>query len=162
MIKPLFLFLLAIAKAADFQPDVILDKIKNIDTEYVVVQAWATFCEPCGEEVNELNKILGLINKNNAKEKLKIIGVPIQSRKKEIAAFVDHFKPNYEQLIVDSKVSDKFFNNNASVPLIQLFAGKKRIKVKEWRGKITASDLLKEIEVLEKNKQNSKQNKETI
>lgn len=154
MIKPLFLFLLIIAKATIFQPDVISDKIKNIDTEYVVVQAWATFCEPCGEEVYELNKTLSLINKT--KEKLKIIGVPIQSRKKEIAAFIDHFKPNYEQLIVDSKVSDKFFNNNASVPLIQLFVGKKRLKVKEWRGKITAFDILKEIEVLEKNKQNKK------
>jgi hypothetical protein len=156
------MFLYAIAQAANFQPDVISDKIKDIDTEYVVIQAWATFCEPCGEEVSELNKTLITVNKGKTKEKLKIIGVPVQSRKREIAAFIEHFKPSYEQLIVDSKVSEKFFNNNVSVPLTQLFAGKNRIKVKEWRGKITESDLLKEIETLEKNKQNYKENKETI
>lgn len=156
--KRVLLFLFTIVQSVSSQADIISDKIKTVETEYVVVQAWATFCEPCGEEVRELNKTLITINAGKAKEKLKIIGVPVQSRKREIAAFIDYFKPEYEQLIVESKVSEKFFNNNVSVPLTQLFAGKKRIKVKEWRGKIMASELIKEIETLEKNKQN----KETI
>lgn len=147
-----FLLMLLIgftARASDAKADAIATRIKNVNSEYALVQVWGTFCEPCGEEVQELNKLLVVVNKGHVEKKLTVFGIPIQSRKKEIAEFVEHFKPNYEQLIFDSSESDKFLKNNTSVPLTILFSGKEKNRVKEWRGKINTAQLLKEIEQLD-------------
>lgn len=145
----MIIFLCVTAQASSSQPDAISSKIKSLNSEYTLVQVWATFCEPCGEEVKELNTALEIVNKSHTDKKLSVLGVPVQSRKKEIAEFVEHFKPNYEQLMLDSSASDKFLKNNTSVPLNMLFSGKEKSKVKEWRGKITTAELLKEIEQLD-------------
>ncbi len=122
-------------------PDLVLEKVKNQPSEYVAVQIWSPFCGPCGEEVRELNEAI-----RNAGQKLAVLGVPVQARKREVNAFVEHFRPNYEQ--VDTKDSD--FMKTSAVPWTILFSKKERIK--EWHGKVTAVDLLAEMEQEKKRK----------
>lgn len=139
------------ANASDNQnlPETITSKIQGQDSEYVAIQIWSPFCWPCGEEVQELNKAL-----NNASgisgKKLSVLGIPIQSRKKEINAFIEHFKPHYQQLSDD--LSFEGFFKTSAVPWTILFSRKEGVKVKEWRGKIKAVELLAEIERLDINK----------
>lgn len=136
------------ARAAIF-PVTITAKIQSQASEYVAVQIWSPFCGPCGEEVQELNKALEHSNGISGK-KLSVLGVPVQSRKKEINAFIEHFHPNYEQLTA-AQDTEEFFKTSA-IPWTILFSGKERSKVKEWHGKINAVELLAEIERLDQNK----------
>lgn len=141
-----FVMTLFSVHASDKQnfPEKIFSKIQDKTSEYVAIQIWNPFCGPCGEEVQELNKALSA----TSGKKLSIIGIPIQARKKEIQAFIEHFAPQYEQLSDDDTNSKDFFKTTA-VPWTILFSGKERSKSKEWRGKINATELLAEIKRLD-------------
>lgn len=152
MLKWVTIFISITAQASVATQNTLTAKIKNLKSDYVVVQVWSTFCAPCGEEVQELNKALVAANTGYSEKKLSVLGVPVQSRTKEIEAFIEHFKPNYEQLILESSETEFFLKDNKSLPLTLLFSGKERIKVKEWRVKINTAKLLKEIGQLDKNK----------
>lgn len=130
--------------------ETLFSKIQNQNSEYVAIQFWSAHCEPCGEEVKEINKALELTNKITP-NKLSAIGIPMQSRKSEINAFIDFFRPNYEQWTLNVSDSNRLLKINA-VPWTILFSREKGIKTKEWLGKTNATELLAEIERLDKHK----------
>ena len=115
--------------------------LKEVSTDYVIVNMWSPFCEPCGQEVSELNSVF--------KEKnLTIIGLPIDGRNKAASEFIAHFKPLYEQRNVNSETRHRLMTIG-SIPYTILL-NKKRKLVQEWTGKITANNLMSAISKNEK------------
>ncbi len=106
--------------------------LKEISSEFVVVNVWSPSCEPCGKEVNELNQI--------SSQEVRVLGLPIDGRKKEAEEFILHFKPRYQQVYLDADSKKQLFEVG-KIPYTILF-NKKRNLVQEWAGTITASDLI--------------------
>ena len=125
----------------------LMTKVQGLKSDFVVVQVWSASCAPCGEEVSELNSALTQINKVPSHLKLAVLGVPVQSRKRDIAAFINHFQPKYEQWTPDASFLEEVSKENA-VPWTLLYHFGKRIK--EWRGKLDEIQLLAEIKELDK------------
>lgn len=117
-------------------------RLSSISEDYVLVQAWSPFCDICGTEVNELNNLTKILDVNSP-GKLNVIGVPIQSRKREIEAFVEHFKPKYSQWEPSPDVKS-FLEKQGVLPLTFLFDSKRKL-IKEWIGKVSASEILKVV-----------------
>lgn len=118
-------------------------RLQELPSEFVLVQVWSASCEPCGEEVKELNTVLEQVNAH-APQKLAVLGVPVHSRPREISAFVEHFRPQYPQWTPDAAFLESLAKV-PSVPWTLLYAGKIRVKIKEWHAKIDAVELLKEL-----------------
>lgn len=117
-------------------PSFLLQKLKQMRTDYVVVQLWSPFCSSCGEEVGELNQALKLANQE--RQVLSIFGIPVQTRRTEAKLFVEHFKPTYEQWEPNEKIKYQ------TLPRTLLF-NQDRALVKEWIGKLTHTELLAEL-----------------
>lgn len=113
-------------------------KLVAIPSEYVVLQVWSPFCEPCSEEVGELNAVLQTVNQS--RQRLTVLGIPVQSRAKEIRAFVERFKPLYEQWPPDREFKETF-SKVSTVPWTVIL-GKERRILRQWSGKISSSELL--------------------
>lgn len=127
--------------ATPISPALIL-KLKSLSEDYVAVQVWSTFCVPCGEEVKEFNAALANVNRET--KKLAVLGVPVQSSKRNIRAFIDHFKPAFDQWEPDP-VFVKLASEHRVLPWTLLF-GKDRKLIREWNGKITNDELVSELE----------------
>ncbi len=123
------------------QPE-IRTQLHKIKEDFVLLQFWSPFCAPCGQEVQELNALLKSIN--HEEKRLFILGIPIQSRKKEIEAFVSHFQPQYEQWIPSKDASKTLSGEIKSVPQIFLF-NRERNLVGSWSGKVAIGNILTAI-----------------
>ena len=114
--------------------------LEKIATEFILVNVWSPFCEPCGAEVEILNKIDA---ESSLKQKLTVLGVSADGREREIKAFLNHFKPHYQQATVTDK-SGRAVLGLGRVPTTILFDLKRNI-IKQWSGKISASEILAAI-----------------
>lgn len=127
----------------------VISKLNQAASDFVVIQLWSPICEPCQEEVAELNQLLQTANAKRPK-RLSIIGIPVHSRKKEAQAFIDHFLPRYEQLWPSPSL-EAALSHEQQVPRTLLVDRDLRI-VKEWTGSLTANRVMTEIESAEYNK----------
>ena len=115
--------------------------LKDISSEYVVVNVWSPNCEPCGKEVGQLNQIFS--QDKNLENKISIVGTPVDGRKKETDEFIAYFKPLYQQAYLSTAAKDQLFKIGRT-PFTILF-NKKRNLVQEWTGSIMAIDLISAI-----------------
>jgi len=115
--------------------------LSEISSDYVVVNIWSPTCEPCQKEVSELN---ALIKSQNLKsDKISIIGLPIDGRKKEADEFIAHFKPQYKNIFLSTEIKSKLLKVG-QIPFTMLF-NKKRNLVQNWAGTIKADELTSAI-----------------
>jgi thiol-disulfide isomerase/thioredoxin len=138
------------SQATTSVPTSLVSRLKDFSSEYVIVQVWSPFCEPCTKEVGELNSALSQIDQSSSlKGKVSALGIPVQSRRREIQAFVDYFKPQYAQWMPDQAFESDFLKNSA-VPWTLLFGKNRQVLLKQWRGKLGAGDLVAAINEFEK------------
>ena len=116
-------------------------KLESLPEEFVLLQIWNPLCIPCGEEVDVLNETIKTVSSNQ--RRLHVLATPIQARSKDIASFVDHFHPSYDQWYPKHDFK-AFLALQHSVPWVLLF-DKKRNLVKQWLGKLATSEILHEI-----------------
>ena len=120
--------------------------MESFSSDYVVVQFWNPYCEPCGKEVSELNAALAAAHNPT----LSVLGIPLQAREQEIASFVRHFQPRYEQW-------NKSDTRNITLDRVHLtvLLDRNRLPVREWSGTVKAQDLLLEINRLDHERNSS-------
>lgn len=116
----------------------IKNKLKEFSGEFVVVQFWSPYCDACGNEVNEMNRIE--TKTRSTSSGVKIVGVPVQGRQTEYSAFMEHFKPKYEQLWISKEEASRFSEQYRAVPVTFLFDKNQKL-LKYWIGQVNGSEL---------------------
>ena len=107
---------------------------------FVVLNIWSPFCESCGGEVAELNRVSQIMS-----EKVTVIGISVRSRSSEIKAFIEHFKPVYMQWAPDKEFS-KNSEKLSAVPMTYLLNNDRKV-VRVWLGKVLITDIAREMNV---------------
>jgi thiol-disulfide isomerase/thioredoxin len=106
----------------------------------VVLNFWATWCQPCMTEIPELKEFA-------ATSRAKVIGIALdQDGRQAIEPFVEQHKINYTVLLGDEDIFQRF--NGLGIPYTLVLDQSQRI-VKIYRGPTTRESLeedLKEIE----------------
>lgn len=62
--------------------------------EWVLVNLWASWCDPCREEVPELDRFA----RRFADRGVVVLGIDVQDNSEDALAFLDEFEPAYPQL----------------------------------------------------------------
>ncbi len=98
----------------------------------VVLNFWATWCQPCMGEIPELKEFA-------ATSKAKVVGIALdQDGLKAVKAFVESNKINYTVLLGDQEIFQRF--NGLGIPYTLVLDQKQRI-VKIYRGPATRASL---------------------
>jgi cytochrome c biogenesis protein CcmG/thiol:disulfide interchange protein DsbE len=102
----------------------------------VVLNFWATWCQPCMSEIPELKQVA-------ASSKAKVIGIALdQDGLKSIKPFVASNNINYTVLVGDEEVFQRF--NGVGIPYTLVLDPSQRI-VKIYRGPTTKEALEKDL-----------------
>lgn len=62
--------------------------------EWVLVNLWASWCDPCRKEVPELERFARRFRDRN----VVVLGIDVQDNSDDALAFLDDFEPSYPQL----------------------------------------------------------------
>jgi cytochrome c biogenesis protein CcmG/thiol:disulfide interchange protein DsbE len=62
--------------------------------EWVLVNLWASWCDPCREEVPELDRFARRFRNQG----VVVLGIDVQDNSEDALAFLDRFEPSYPQL----------------------------------------------------------------
>ena len=105
----------------------------------VVLNFWATWCQPCMSEIPELKQVA-------ASSKAKVIGIALdQDGLKSIKPFVASNNINYTVLVGDEEVFQRF--NGVGIPYTLVLDPSQRI-VKIYRGPTTREALEKDLKTI--------------
>ena len=77
---------------------------KDLHGKVAVVDFWATWCDPCKAEVPHFNKL----NEDYQGKDVQVVGIAIESPRKDIAPTVKEVGINYMVLVGDDQVVDGF------------------------------------------------------
>ena len=77
---------------------------KDLHGKVAVVDFWATWCDPCKAEVPHFNKL----NEDYQGKDVQVVGIAIESPRKDIAPTVKKVGINYMVLVGDDQVVDGF------------------------------------------------------
>jgi hypothetical protein len=128
----------AAAESSPSLPSSVLNRLHTLSDRFIAVQVWSPVCGPCGEEVAELNTVMATAKKDGLG--LRVIGIPVHARSRDVIAFTTHFKPQFEEWEVDSSLDSVF----QSVPILILL-DQERKSVKTWIGKFSEVEFLSEL-----------------
>ena len=109
--------------------------IKN-ETKFELINFWASWCQPCINEV----EILNIINKKNPK--VSIIGISIMDDIESAKKFLIDNNVTYNNYFDEDLSSLKLFNQINSIPVTFLICGKKEILIR-IDGELTKQDIIK-------------------
>ena len=105
----------------------------------VVLNFWATWCQPCMSEIPELKEVA-------ASSKVKVIGIGLdQEGVTTLTPFVVNNGINYTVLVGDEEVFQRF--NGAGIPYTLVLDPSQRI-VKIYRGPTTKEDLERDFKTI--------------
>ncbi|MEK6704177.1 MAG: hypothetical protein AABZ06_00140 [Bdellovibrionota bacterium] len=121
----------------------LMARLSAIPQKYVLIQVWSPFCSGCGKEVSELNAIRPMAK--STPRSVEVLGIPVQSRQREIDAFLEHFKPEYDQWYPDESFKKSVSGGALTLPWLMLFDKTKGIIIKEWHGSVTANELMEAV-----------------
>ena len=114
-------------------------KSSTLKGSVVVLNFWATWCQPCMTEIPELKQVA-------ANSKVKVIGIALdQDGLKTIKPFVDNNHINYTVLVGNEQVFQRF--NGIGIPYTLLLDPSQRI-VKMYRGPTTREALEKDLKTI--------------
>jgi thiol-disulfide isomerase/thioredoxin len=112
---------------------------KALKGNVVVLNFWATWCQPCMSEIPELKQVA-------ASSKAKVIGIALdQEGTKAIAPFVVKNGINYTVLVGDDEVFQRF--NGVGIPYTLVLDSSQRI-VKIYRGPTTKEALEEDFKTI--------------
>lgn len=105
----------------------------------VVLNFWATWCQPCMSEIPELKQLAASSN-------AKVVGIALdQEGVKTIKPFVDNNKINYTVLVGDEEVFQRF--NGIGIPYTLVLDPSQRI-VKIYRGPTTRKAIEEDLKTI--------------
>ena len=114
-------------------------KSSTLKGSVVVLNFWATWCQPCMTEIPELKQVA-------ANSKVKVIGIALdQDGIKTIKPFVDSNHINYTVLVGNEQVFQRF--NGIGIPYTLLLDPSQRI-VKMYRGPTTKEALEHDLKTI--------------
>jgi thiol-disulfide isomerase/thioredoxin len=107
----------------------------------VVLNFWATWCQPCMSEIPELKELA-------ATSKVKVIGIALdQEGRPAVAPFVAQHQINYTVLLGDEDIFQRF--NGLGIPYTLLLDQSQRI-VKIYRGPTTRESIENDLKQIER------------
>lgn len=105
----------------------------------VVLNFWATWCQPCMSEIPELKQLA-------ANSKVKVVGIALdQDGVKTVQPFVTSHQINYTVLVGNEEVFQRF--NGLGIPYTLLLDPSQRI-VKIYRGPTTMATLEQDLKTI--------------
>jgi thiol-disulfide isomerase/thioredoxin len=106
----------------------------------VVLNFWATWCQPCMSEIPELKQLA-------ASSKAKVVGIALdQDGAKTVKPFVASHEINYTVLVGNEEVFQRF--NGLGIPYTLVLDSSQRI-VKIYRGPTTREELEQDLMAIE-------------
>tara|TARA_B100000927_G_C16309136_1_gene406693 strand:+ start:177 stop:668 length:492 start_codon:yes stop_codon:yes gene_type:complete len=111
-------------------------KYNKNETKFELINFWASWCQPCINEV----EILNIINKKNAK--VSIIGISIMDDIESAKKFLIDNNVTYNNYFDEDLSSLKLFNQINSIPVTFLVNEKKEILIR-IDGELTKQDIIK-------------------
>jgi len=99
-----------IFKTTDLDGNTIDDSIFN-DYRMTIVNLWATFCEPCIEEMPEIQKI-----QDEYKDQLKVIGIVEEYDQKDAKDILKSINVTYTNVVADENLQN-ILNNFQYIPV---------------------------------------------
>ncbi len=116
-------------------------KSNSLKGNVVVLNFWATWCQPCMGEIPELKEFA-------ATSKVKVVGIALdEDGLKAVKPFVDDHKINYTVLLGDQEVFQRF--NGLGIPYTLVLDRSQRI-VKIYRGPATKASLEEDVKMIER------------
>jgi thiol-disulfide isomerase/thioredoxin len=108
--------------------------------KWVVVNFWATWCEPCKHEIPEFNAL------DKKRDDVEFIGLAYEDTERaEMEAFFKIIPVNYPVAMVDTFSPPADFDTPAALPLTYVIAPDGKVADK-FLGPVTAADLEKVID----------------
>jgi len=115
-------------------------KSSSLKGNVVVLNFWATWCQPCMSEIPELKQLA-------AGSKVKVVGIALdQDGVKTIRPFVASNSINYTVLVGDEEVFQRF--NGIGIPYTLLLDPAQRI-VKIYRGPTTKAAIEQDLKTIQ-------------
>ncbi len=114
-------------------------EIADSNAEMLIVDFWATFCNPCREQA----PVFSNIYKKYETKGLSIIGVSFDFDKKKLEKFIDRTGIQYPVYLAEEDVS--FYYNVKSIPTIQVY-DRDRNLVQSHVGIVREEELTQTIE----------------
>tara|TARA_B100000925_G_C21949865_1_gene448444 strand:+ start:681 stop:1172 length:492 start_codon:yes stop_codon:yes gene_type:complete len=111
-------------------------KYNKNETKFELINFWASWCQPCINEV----EILNIINKKNSK--VSIIGISIMDDIESAKKFLIDNNVTYNNYFDEDLSSLKLFNQINSIPVTFLVSEKKEILIR-IDGELTKQDIIK-------------------
>jgi peroxiredoxin len=111
----------------------------------LVVNFWATWCDPCVEEMPELSALQAELKPRN----IQILGIGVDTAS-NIAAFADKYHiayPVYVAGMEGSALSRKMGNSAGGLPFTVLIGADGAVK-KTWLGRLKMKELRRELDSL--------------
>lgn len=112
---------------------------KSLEGEIVILNFWATWCQPCLKEIPELKELA-------AEKTAKVVGVALdKDGARVVQPFVDRHEINYSILIGTEELFQRF--NGFGIPHTILLDPEYNV-AKVYRGRVTKAALEKDIEAI--------------
>ncbi|MFT3746402.1 MAG: TlpA disulfide reductase family protein [Pyrinomonadaceae bacterium] len=102
-----------------------VQKMSDLTGKAVILDFWATYCEPCKREIPHLNSLIAKYGKDN----LHIVGLNVggDEDKPKIPAFVAATKVEYEIAFPEDALADFIFSERSDIPQTAVFDRKGRM-----------------------------------
>lgn len=113
---------------------------ESLKGNVVVLNFWATWCQPCMTEIPELKEFASA-------SKVKVVGIALdEDGVNAVKPFVENHRINYTVLLGDESLFQKF--NGLGIPYTLVLDRSQRI-VKIYRGPTTKASLDEDVKVIE-------------
>lgn len=106
-------------------PDEKVQKLSDLAGKAVILDFWATYCEPCKREIPHLNSLIAKYGKDN----LKIVGLNVGGDEDapKIPAFVASTKIDYEIAFPEDALVNFIFSERSDIPQTAVFDRKGKL-----------------------------------
>ncbi|MEQ1604282.1 MAG: TlpA disulfide reductase family protein [Pyrinomonadaceae bacterium] len=102
-----------------------VQKMSDLTGKAVILDFWATYCEPCKREIPHLNSLIAKYGKEN----LHIVGLNVggEEDRPKIAAFIANTKIDYEIAFPEDALSNFIFSERSDIPQTAIFDRKGKL-----------------------------------
>jgi thiol-disulfide isomerase/thioredoxin len=102
-----------------------VEKLKDLNGKVVILDFWATYCEPCKREIPHLNSLLA----KYGSDKLHIVGLNVggEEDRPKIPAFIATTKVDYGLAFPEDELSNLIFATQSDIPQTAIFDRKGRM-----------------------------------
>ena len=109
--------------------------IKNIQTDYIVVNLWASWCIPCQNEVDDLIKV-------SQEKDITVIGILVDDSLSNGIEFISKYKVTYDNILEEQESDIVLSQFNWSGIPTTLLLDKNLIIIHTINGEITSNEII--------------------